>query len=51
MQISNKHIEVIVRQMMHKVVIRDQGDTRFLAEDFVDRFEFIEENDNIFSKK
>lgn len=50
-QISNKHIEVIVRQMMHKVVIRDQGDTRFLAEDFVDRFEFIEENDNIFSKK
>lgn len=50
-KISNKHIEVIVRQMMRKVVIKNQGDTRFLAEDFVDRFEFIAENDNIFNKK
>jgi DNA-directed RNA polymerase subunit beta' len=50
-RINDKHIEVIVRQMMKKVEIIDAGDTRFLEEDLEDRFEFIEENDRIFDKK
>ncbi|HEV7738674.1 MAG TPA: DNA-directed RNA polymerase subunit beta', partial [Chlamydiales bacterium] len=50
-KINDKHIEVIVRQMMKKVEIIDPGDTRFLEEDLVDRLEFIEENDWIFDKK
>ncbi len=50
-KINDKHIEVIVRQMMRKVAIVDPGDTRFLEEDSVDKFEFIEENDFIFDKK
>ncbi|RTL54883.1 MAG: DNA-directed RNA polymerase subunit beta' [Sphingobacteriales bacterium] len=49
--INDKHIEVIVRQMMKKVEIVDAGDTKFLEEDLEDRFEFIEENDRIFDKK
>ena len=50
-KINDKHIEVIVRQMMRKVVIVDPGDTRFLEDDSVDKFEFVEENDFIFDKK
>jgi DNA-directed RNA polymerase subunit beta' len=50
-KINDKHIEVIVRQMMKKVEIVDPGDTKFLEEDTVDKFEFIEENDYIFDKK
>lgn len=50
-KINDKHIEVIVRQMMRKVSIVDPGDTRFLEDDLVDKFEFIEENDYIFDKK
>ncbi|GAA4303844.1 DNA-directed RNA polymerase subunit beta' [Compostibacter hankyongensis] len=50
-KINDKHIEVIVRQMMRKVTIEDPGDTRFLEGDTVDKFEFFEENDNIFDKK
>jgi DNA-directed RNA polymerase subunit beta' len=50
-RINDKHIEVIVRQMMKKVEIVDAGDTRFLEEDLEDRFEFNEENDRIFDKK
>jgi DNA-directed RNA polymerase subunit beta' len=50
-KINDKHIEVIVRQMMKKVEIVDPGDTRFLEEDLVDRFDFNEENDWIFDKK
>ncbi|MEX0812440.1 MAG: DNA-directed RNA polymerase subunit beta' [Chitinophagales bacterium] len=50
-KINDKHIEVIVRQMMRKVRILDAGDTRFLEKDAVDKFEFIEENDQIFDKK
>ena len=50
-KINDKHIEVIVRQMMKKVEIVDPGDTKFLEEDLVDRFEFNEENDRIFDKK
>jgi DNA-directed RNA polymerase subunit beta' len=50
-KINDKHIEVIVRQMMRKVTIVDPGDTKFLEEDTADKFEFMEENDWIFDKK
>jgi len=50
-KINDKHIEVIVRQMMRKLTIVDPGDTRFLEEDTVDKFEFLDENDWIFDKK
>jgi DNA-directed RNA polymerase subunit beta' len=50
-KINDKHIEVIVRQMMRKVSIVDPGDTKFLEEDLEDKFEFLEENDFIFDKK
>jgi len=42
--INDKHIEVIVRQMMRWVKIEDVGDTGFLLEEVVDRFRFMEEN-------
>jgi DNA-directed RNA polymerase subunit beta' len=50
-RINDKHIEVIVRQMMRKVNIVDPGDTRFLEDDSADKFEFVEENDFIYDKK
>ena len=37
--------------MMRKVNIVDPGDTRFLEDDLVDKFEFVEENDYIYDKK
>ena len=49
-KINDKHIEVIVRQMMRKVVIEDPGDTVFLEREFVDRVDFIKENDMIMDK-
>ena len=48
---NDKHFEVIVRQMMRKVEIVDQGDTRFLEKQVVDKHEFMEENDRIWGKK
>ncbi|MCZ2277025.1 MAG: DNA-directed RNA polymerase subunit beta' [Bacteroidia bacterium] len=50
-KINDKHFEVIVRQMMRKVIIEDPGDTRFLEKEQVSRIDFIEENDNIIDKK
>ncbi len=49
--ISDKHIEVIVRQMMRKVHIVDPGDTKFMEKMAVDKFDFIEENDRVYDKK
>jgi len=46
-KINDKHIEVIVRQMLQKIKVVFPGDTRFLEEDIVDRIEFIEENNKI----
>ncbi len=43
-KISDKHIEVIVRQMMQKVRITDSGDSIFLENDLVDRIKFDNEN-------
>jgi len=42
--INDKHLEVIVRQMMRWVKVEDIGDTEFLPEEVVDRFKFQEEN-------
>ncbi len=43
--INDKHIEVIVRQMLQKVVVEDSGDTKFLEGDIVSKGEFREENE------
>ncbi|MEW5746985.1 MAG: DNA-directed RNA polymerase subunit beta' [Nitrospirota bacterium] len=45
--INDKHIEVIVRQMMRKIRIEDPGDTVFLIGDEVDRMIFAEENERV----
>ena len=45
--ISDKHIEVIVRQMMRWVQVEDVGDTTFLLEDKLDKFHFREENERV----
>ncbi len=50
-KINDKHFEIIVRQMMRKVQIVDPGDTHFLPEQLVDKWEFNHENDEIFDKK
>jgi DNA-directed RNA polymerase subunit beta' len=47
--INDKHIETIVRQMMRWVKVEDVGDTTFLLEEQVDKFRFREENDRIIS--
>ena len=47
-KINDKHFEVIVRQMMRKVIILDPGDTRFLENQIANKVEFIAENDMIF---
>ena len=49
-KINDKHFEVIVRQMMRKVIIDDPGDTMFLEREFVDRIDFRKENDEIIDK-
>ena len=49
--INNKHIEVIVRQMMRRVQIEDPGDTSFLEGEAVEKHEFLRMNDWIFDKK
>ena len=48
--INDKHFEVIVRQMMRKVVINDAGDTKFLEKEIANKIDFNKENDNIFGK-
>ena len=45
--ISDKHIEVIVRQMMRWRRVEDVGDTQFLLEEQVDKFKFEEENQRV----
>ena len=42
--INDKHIEVIVRQMLRWVKIKEVGDTEFLLEEQVDRFRYEDEN-------
>jgi DNA-directed RNA polymerase subunit beta' len=45
--INDKHIEVIVRQMMRWVKVEDVGDSEFLIDEVVDRFRFIADNDRL----
>ena len=47
--INDKHIEVIVRQMMRWVKIEEVGDTEFLIEEQVDKFRFQEVNERVLS--
>jgi DNA-directed RNA polymerase subunit beta' len=50
-KINDKHFEIIVRQMMRKVIIDDQGDTKFLEKQIIDKMAIMAENDEIFGKK
>jgi len=50
-KINDKHIEVIVRQMMQKVTIVDPGDTKFLEGEGVAKHDFKEQNNWIYDKK
>ncbi len=49
-KINDKHIEVIVRQMMQKVVIEYVGDTNFLEGEKVDKIKFYEENARVIAE-
>ncbi len=46
-KINDKHIEVIIRQMMRKVEVLDSGDSRFLRGEQVDRIRALEENERL----
>jgi len=48
--INDKHIEVITRQMMRWVRVEDVGDTEFLVDEQVDRFRFMEENERVIAE-
>ena len=48
--INDKHIEVIVRQMLRRVRIKDTGDTRFLPDEQVEKVEFERENERVIAK-
>jgi len=49
-KINDKHFEVIVRQMMSKVKIEDPGDSRFFEDQIVDKWEFMDVNDELYDK-
>ncbi|MBW2689720.1 MAG: DNA-directed RNA polymerase subunit beta' [Deltaproteobacteria bacterium] len=49
-KINDKHIEVIVRQMLRRVKIKEVGETRFLVDDSVERWRFDEENQRILAE-
>ena len=46
-RINDKHIEVIVRQMLRRVVVIEPGDSRFIREEQVERADVLEENDKL----
>ena len=48
--INDKHIEVVARQMMRWVKIEDVGDTEFLIDEQVDKFSFLQENERVISE-
>jgi DNA-directed RNA polymerase subunit beta' len=49
-KINDKHIEVIVRQMLRKVVVIDPGDTRLLPGEQVERAKLLEENERVMNE-
>ncbi|MBW1973740.1 MAG: DNA-directed RNA polymerase subunit beta', partial [Deltaproteobacteria bacterium] len=46
-KINDKHIEIIVRQMLKRVRITDVGDTKFLIDEQVEKHEFRDENERV----
>ncbi len=46
-KINDKHIEIIVRQMLKKVQIKEVGDTNFLIGEQIERYKFEEENERV----
>ncbi len=49
-KINDKHMEVIVRQMLRRVKIIDAGDTSFIGEEQVERYRFQEENERVVAR-
>ncbi len=50
-KINDKHVEIIVRQMMQKMEIVEPGDTHFLEGEIAEKHEIFKENDWIYDKK
>ena len=48
--VNDKHLEIIIRQMLRKVRIEDAGDTTMLPGDYVDMFKFEEENERVLNQ-
>ncbi len=48
-KINDKHVEIIVRQMLRKVQIKDVGDTNFLMGEQAERYRFEDENERVLS--
>ena len=48
--INDKHIEVMVRQMMRWVKVEEVGDTEFLVDEQVDKFRFLQENERVITE-
>ena len=46
-KINDKHIETIVRQMLKRVKVTDAGDTKFMLDQFVEKWRFYEENERV----
>ncbi|MBT3356589.1 DNA-directed RNA polymerase subunit beta' [bacterium] len=49
--INDKHIEIVIRQMLSRVKVSDPGDTELLAGDIVEKAKFVEMNNNIREEK
>ncbi len=49
-KINDKHIEVIVRQMLRRVVVVDPGESRFIREEQVERSDVLDENDKLLAE-
>ncbi len=50
-KINDKHIEVIVRQMLRRVQVLDPGDTRFIPGEQVERSDLLDENDKVVAEE
>jgi DNA-directed RNA polymerase subunit beta' len=49
-KINDKHMEVIVRQMLRRVKVMEPGDTSFISDEQVERYRFQEENERVAAK-
>jgi DNA-directed RNA polymerase subunit beta' len=50
-KINDKHIEVIVRQMLRRVQVQDAGDTRFITGEQAERSDLLDENDKVMKEE